>query len=164
MRKILIGVMLLVAACRSVPQDVVIANVDSQAYLTAFEDIKAKVLANVGNGNAPSDNERIAIAAKWADAMHQVMVARDKIQVFLDKSGKDSDLSTGYSISTQILADIDANTNVIFENWQAFFYKLQEGEYDNGREEFVAMLQRDMERFTTLDQKFQEWINQFGDR
>jgi hypothetical protein len=155
MRKFMVGLLLLVvAACRSLPQETVdavaISNAESAAIVSIWND---KVVPEKGQNGTIDVN---ALAVQFADHVHKLFVARDQIQQYLDGSNGDSDAALGFRVATDLLMDIDANINMVFATWDKWIDPAVDAE------QFIADINKMISDFQLLNRKFNEWANQFG--
>ena len=157
MRKFMIGLFLLVvAACRSLPQETVDAYAVSQEESAAIVSIwEEKIVPSANNPNPPVADVN-ALAVEYFTHVHMLIMARDSIQVYLDSAKGDADAALGFRTATNLLMDIDANIQLVLNNWASWTSP------DSGTAQFISDVNTMISNFKILDRKFNEWVKQFG--
>lgn len=156
MRKFVIGLFLLVVvACRSLPQDVADAHATSQDESTAIVSIWEEQLVPSANGNSDVVTDVNELAMEYSEHVHKLIVARDIVKTYLESANGDPDAALGFNTATELLLDIDLNIQLVLNNWEAW----RDPESDTSQ--FIKDVNEMIVNFKTLDRKFNEWVKQF---
>jgi hypothetical protein len=155
MRKIVLGLLLILAACRSLPTETVNDIGTANRQGVAITSIWSHKIVPEAN-NAGSTLDVNALAIEWADHFHKLVVARDSVQSYLDGATGDKDVSLGYRTATELLLDFDANINMVFNNWNQWLDPAAD------KTKFILDINKMVADYKMLNAKFNEWANQFG--
>ncbi|MCI0558117.1 MAG: hypothetical protein MN733_06450 [Nitrososphaera sp.] len=155
MRKFILGLLLVFAACRSLPQEtadsIAISNQESAAVISMWND---KILPEENKADSTTDVN--ALSVEFADHVHKLFVARDKVQTYLNNKGGDADVAFGFQVATALLMDIDTNINLVFSQWNQWLDPAAD------KTAFKTDVQKMIADFQMLNRKFNDWSNQFG--
>jgi len=156
--KILFTVLIFaLAACRSVPRDVRTAHdlsiSESSAAFVIAEDTLNKI--EIKSQALNQDSVRDAFT-EWNNHLDIVVEARRIVEAYL-RSGSDPELINSYVVASQLLSDMDRGFLVIDAAWESMLAL----ENTAKAAEFVALFRKDIQRYRTLERKFDEWIKQF---
>jgi len=142
--------------CRTVPTEVKAAHelsiVETDAAFSKMQGLFTQIENRVDTLN---DEAIQAIRQEWENHIVKVFDARTVVRGYLTDTQADTDVTFGYATGTRLLADLDINAHTVFVVWD----RMLAGEV--GTDEFLAAFRRDIQRFKTLERKFDEWIKQY---
>lgn len=160
MRKFLLGLLVMVAACRSVPGELVETNNKMRRESTAAFVVAEDTLKKIEQRSAELNDESVTAAWKeWALHVEQATAARVYVQDYLRLSANssDKDVSNAYEVGSRLLADLDYGMGEI----QLYWSEMVDPANEDKAQAFVAMFRSDIVRFNELQRKFDEWLKQF---
>jgi hypothetical protein len=158
MRKILIVFILLLAACRSITKEVSDANVESNSKSTELLKLwEERILPKVNTGEQYNLEELNNLTKEWSSKYAELVSKRNLIQSYLDSNSGDADTALGFQTASVLISDINKNILQIFSDWQSWL-SLDD---ISGKEQYIVFMKLHVERFNTLNRKFNDWVSQF---
>lgn len=153
--KVMLAMLVLViAACRTVPANVRTAHdlsiAESSKAFNAVDNFIQDVGIRVGE---IGEEEVMAAYNGWRDGIDKAVAARAIVKKYLIDTKAGYDANRGYDVAERLLADLNLNVGQIWADWP-------ELNTTSGKI-FVARFRLDMARFGTLERKFDDWIRQF---
>lgn len=155
---LLVTLVLAIAACRSVPTEVRQAHDLSMVESEQAMGIASDTLTKIETKSEELNDESVSAAFNdWSEHMAKIIEARNVVANYLNESKAGEDVTGPYTVAQIILSDMHNGFSQI-NRWWADMLK---EENDAAAAQFVAMFRRDIDRFRTLERKFDEWIKQF---
>jgi len=159
--KVLLAMLVLAVAvvgCRSVPVDVSEAHIASMIRSNDALDVAEQTLKAV-EAQSVLLNDALVDAAfqKWTRQIERTMTARGVVHKYLLDTKVDLEVSSAYSTGHKLLVDMHAN----FSSVKRFWEEMIMDENAQRRDLFIRLFRDDIQRFNTLERKFDEWISQF---
>ena len=157
MRKFVVGlVLMLAAACRSLPVDVYDANTvsnDESAAIIALWQID--VLPELRNADSTKNPEALSIELRKHVA--EAFTARAIINEYLKSPRGDVDAAKGFEVASQLLYDIYFNIEQVLNSWNDW----TDPNLPLNNNQFVSDMNEQIHKFNVLNDKFNEWVKQF---
>ncbi len=145
---------LLVAACRSIPGDVVAAHEidlkESKSALVKLENVLKKVESKTVEFNVQE------VYSEWTEHFINIVAARIVVSDYL-KESKEFELSGAYNTGLRLLEDLDGGFTFVAAEWLQVLHEAN----DVSRVKLLVGMRKDIARYRILQRKFDEWIRQF---
>jgi hypothetical protein len=158
-KSLLLVLVVAIAACRSVPQEVKDAynrtKTDGAAILVVAED----VLDKIETASSEVNDEYVSAAYnKWHEHYEQLVSDRAVVVDYLLSSKADK-AANGYIVAGKLLSDMNISMREIVVHWETMLSDVENNPNIIGK--FIDTFRRDIQRYRTLQRKFDEWIEQF---
>ena len=115
---LLAALVFVIAACRSIPNDVAVAVDDGLEASTAALVIASDTLDKIEvRSNELNDSYVTAVYAEWRAHIATTTVARDVIARYLNESKADANVTGPFAAGTQLLTDMNAGFSKINQFW-----------------------------------------------
>jgi hypothetical protein len=153
-----LALVLAAVACRGIPVAVRDAHNESQTSAMAATLVAQETLVKIEAKSAELNDVSVSAAFEtWKTEYTSLLTARTVVLEYLQTKPSDSEVAQAYLTANQILRDLNGGFNQISMHWRLMI--AEENAEQAAR--FVYLFRKDIERFNTLNRKFDEWIRQF---
>jgi len=144
--------------CRTVPQNVADSHNTTMVESEAAFEVANDVLEKIGNQSAVLDNEFVQDSfEEWKEHHTNLLEARKIVLHYLRTTDTKLEVTNAYRVGADLLSAMNDG----FEQISVFWEDMVKDENKIRAEEFIRLFRKDIDRYRTLERKFDEWISQF---